>query len=298
MYGFSEIPEHQTVQQGRPNEEGIVEDDPYLASCLADVTTTNTKKNVSDVTTPLALRDLSELWPSSSSSLYPLDFLPYPDIHKPLTVQADVVPKITSCTADNQPWDLNSSAFTVQPSLLDGIEWPEASNRQLSASHPTLIIEGDCVLNWLPLSNHLSGQYDDSTLSTTQSFTFGLNESPNVQHPEFDVLPIQTENTLVTDACTSHTASSNRQSLFQDTFLNPFSHSQSSPCVIKPIKRSSIQTVFRAHGSKRSKFNEPLKAQTALTRRIGACANCRKKKLRVDCNNQPRSIAAPLTVPV
>lgn len=56
-----------------------------------------------------------------------------------------------------------------------------------------------------------------------------------------------------------------------------------SPTVArKRVAPSPTQAVFRAWGTKRSRFNEKSRASTARTRERGACETCRKKKLRCD----------------
>ena len=56
---------------------------------------------------------------------------------------------------------------------------------------------------------------------------------------------------------------------------------QSSSIVTTRVAEGAIQTVFRAYGGKRSRFDEQSRKRTALTRKLGACAVCREKKLRV-----------------
>lgn len=49
----------------------------------------------------------------------------------------------------------------------------------------------------------------------------------------------------------------------------------------KRVAPDAGQTVFRAYGTKRSRFSEKSRTSTARTRELGACEACRKKKIRV-----------------
>ncbi len=73
---------------------------------------------------------------------------------------------------------------------------------------------------------------------------------------------------------------------------------QSSSVVTTRIAESAVQTVFRAYGQKRSRFSEQLRTRTALTRKLGACAVCRAKKLRVSWRSLSRDLKATLILPV
>lgn len=71
---------------------------------------------------------------------------------------------------------------------------------------------------------------------------------------------------------------------------------QGPPGKTKQLAKGAVQTVWRAYGSKRSKFNEQLRLGTAFTRDVGACEACRKKKLRVSCDGRSRDIKTMLTL--
>ncbi|KAK0871223.1 hypothetical protein LTR87_012969 [Friedmanniomyces endolithicus] len=50
----------------------------------------------------------------------------------------------------------------------------------------------------------------------------------------------------------------------------------------KQDSQGNALVIFRVHGAKRARFEEKSRIETALTRKMGACPTCRKKKLRCD----------------
>ncbi|KAJ5611890.1 hypothetical protein N7528_008995 [Penicillium herquei] len=62
-----------------------------------------------------------------------------------------------------------------------------------------------------------------------------------------------------------------------------------SPTPTKVVK-GVVQTVFRAHGVQRSRFDDNSRKTTAFTRKVGACAACKKKKIRCDQSSKEKFV--------
>lgn len=239
-----------------------------------------------------------------------------PDLHLPS--------EIVGSGVDNYLLEFNSSTSTpYPPAPLDGTGW-----FQPSYGAPTSLTNQPPFLNEenLSLNPHLQpivaiSQYNWPALSAQQSSVPGLDDYNIIPHgtatngdqpwnsTDTHVLPTTEVGVLIPTGSQLDAAPStsdnrepnlmNREALVPDALSlsvtrrvqRPKSTVLSAPPgVTKQAAKVAIQTVWRAYGSKRSKFNKQSRKNTAFTREVGACETCRRKKLRCDQSSKEKFV--------
>ncbi|KAL8952550.1 MAG: hypothetical protein Q9222_001540 [Ikaeria aurantiellina] len=309
---------------------GAAAPDPYLAGYLDGLAAANANRNTSEAQLSLSSHDLDVVeqhftpldplpsWNSDglttgSSDSFPTgaalssnqvqDF-PWP------TTQTDLLPGIIGFSCSDQVHGFNGQSSTAHPPFLDDQIW---CHDPLQARETQLPSRSPWNSTWTAFDRARPSALQPLGFDSLIAHTHGneMNVNPSRDPNKVLVIPV-TELGAVTPNETAFSMKTHASSLeldldglepipkaSQGTKRQKLLHvSPSQPVVAGRVVDGAVQTVFRAFGSKRSKFDAQSRMRTALTRKLGACTACREKKLRVSApswcaKTPPQLLPAP-----